>query len=129
MILSVKLNAQTIPEFLIGQFEDDYELRYTITDSLFKMEERTKIHITEWNFEEQYFIGQNDSLNQYDPLLYSRIDWTTFENMQPFEWGFCMSAYNAISIDSAVAVSTTNREVPKTGCNGHPFSRMKRINN
>ncbi len=67
-----------LPSFIIGSFEDDYSVSYTISDSLFEMEDHTKIHILEWNMEGQYFVGQNDSLNPYDPLLYSRIDWMQF---------------------------------------------------
>ena len=117
-----------IPEFMTGQFEDDYGIRYVINDSLFTMEEHTILHIAEWNLEEQYFIGQNDSLNPYDPLLYTRIDWMPFEDMAPFEWGFCMSVYDAPSADSARAVSSPDRAAPRTGCGGYPFSRMKKIN-
>ena len=123
-----EFRPQTIPAFLTGQFEDDYGISYSISDSLFTMENHTKLHIREWNTEEQYFIGQNDSLNQYDPLLYTRIDWMEFEGMEPYEWGFCMSAYDAPSADSARAVTTTDRSTPKTGCGGYPFSRMKRVN-
>lgn len=122
-----KSKENSAPDFIMGQFEDDYSIRYTISDSLFTMEDHTKLHIMEWNPEEQYFIGQNDSLNPYDPLLYSRIDWVQFEGMDPYHWGFCMSAYNAISLDSARLVSGIDREHPKTGCGGYPFSRMKEI--
>lgn len=114
------------PSILLGNFEDDYEITYTISDSLFTMEEHTIVHISEWNLEEQYFIGQNDSLNEYDPLLYTRIDWMTFEDMEPFMWGFCMTAYNASSADSARTMQAPDRENPKTGCSDFPFSRMKR---
>lgn len=119
-------DALELPAFLIGAFEDDYGVNYSISDSLLTMEDHTILHISEWNLEEQYFVGQNDSLNPYDPLLYTRIDWMKFENMLPYEWGFCMSAYNAVSLDSAKAANTAIRETPKTGCGGYPFSRMKR---
>ena len=118
-----------VPEYLIGNFEDDYGISYSISDSLFEMEDHTKIHILEWNIEEQFFAGQNDSTNIYDPFLYSRIDWIEFEDMENFKWGFCMSAYNEVSLDSAKITKTVNRAVPRTGCNGHPFSRMKRVTN
>ena len=117
----------TVPAFITGQFEDDYSIRYSISDSLFTMEDHTRLHILEWNPEEQYFIGQNDSLNTYDPLLFTRIDWMQFEGMDPYNWGFCMSTYNAVSLDSARLVSGIDREHPKTGCGGYPFSRMKEI--
>ncbi|MFV1883664.1 MAG: hypothetical protein ACMZ7B_04200 [Balneola sp.] len=122
-------SSPTIPGFLIGDFEDDYGVTYAIRDSVFMMEDHTKIHILDWNLDGQLFVGKNDSSNIYDPLLYSRIDWMKFENMGEFEWGFCLSAYNEISLDSARAVSVVNRENPKTGCNGYPFSRMKRLTN
>ena len=113
-----------IPTFLIGNFEDDYDVHYSITDSTFSMEDHTLIHVLDWNVENQFFIGQNDTSNIYDPLLYSRIDWMIFENMGAYEWGFCMSTYNAATLDSAYSASA-NRAQPKTGCNGYPFSRMK----
>ncbi|MBO6525040.1 MAG: hypothetical protein JJ971_14525 [Balneolaceae bacterium] len=121
--------ASSIPGFLLGSFEDDYEISYTISDSLFAMGDHTRIHIKEWNIQEQYFVGQNDSMNIYDPLLYSRIDWMEFEDMNDFKWGFCMSAYNEAALDSAKLVNKANREVPTTGCGGYPFSRMKRVTN
>tara|TARA_R110000868_G_scaffold410693_1_gene699763 strand:- start:3103 stop:3540 length:438 start_codon:yes stop_codon:yes gene_type:complete len=121
-----EMDSLKIPEFLLGEFIDDYGVKYSISDSILTMEGHTKLHILEWNLEEKYFVGQNDSLNPYDPLLFTRIDWMKFENMLPFEWGFCMSAYNAPSLDSAKVASSADRENPKTGCGGYPFSRMKR---
>ena len=120
--------ASDVPEFMSGSFVDDYGVTYTITDSTFMMEDHTLIHISEWNTKDQFFIGQNDSANQYDPLLYSRIDWMEFEDMGAFTWGFCMSAYNAPTADSASSVHSPDRSNPKVGCNGYPFSRMKSSN-
>ncbi len=119
----------SVPDYLSGTFEDDYGITYSISDSLFAMGDHTRIYIKEWNFEEQFFVGQNDSSNIYDPLLYSRVDWMEFENMNEFEWGFCMSAYNEPTLDSARVINTVNRETPRTGCSGYPFSRMKRLTN
>lgn len=121
--------TSSIPDFLLGSFEDDYGVSYSISDSLFVMEDHTRIHILEWNLKEQFFVGKNDSQNIYDPLFYSRIDWMEFEDMDDFKWGFCMSAYNEISLDSAKAVNSANRNTPRTGCGGYPFSRMKRVSN
>ena len=122
-------NSLLIPDFITGDFEDDYGITYSISDSVFEMGDHTKIYILDWDLEEQFFVGQNDSSNIYDPLLYSRIDWMKFEQTGEFEWGFCMSAYNETTFDSTKSVESVNREAPKTGCNGYPFSRMRRINN
>lgn len=116
-----------LPGYMIGGFSDDYENQYTISDSVFLMGSTTIIHILEWDEEKQFFIGQNDSSNTYDPLQFSRIDWIELSEMEPFTWAFCMSAYKAPSADSARATNTTNPVSPKTGCNGYPYSRMKPI--
>jgi len=120
-------NSSSVPDYLMGNFEDDYEIYYSMSDSVFKMNSGTKFHIVKWNSEEQYFIAENDSSNEFDAGLYSRIDWMKFENMDPYEWGFCLTAYKSVSPDSAEAVLPADRLNPRTGCNGFPFSRMKPI--
>ncbi len=116
-----------LPEYLFGNFEDDYEIQYSVSDSLFFMKPDTKFHILSWNTDEQYFIAENDTANEFDGGLYSRIDWMKFENMLPYEWGFCLTAYKAPSPDSAKSTKAADRLNPKTGCNEFPFSRMKPI--
>ena len=101
LCVSCTSTTQKVPDYLVGSFLDDY------------------------NIDDQYFIARNDSLNSYDPNLYSRIDWMKFEGMLPFEWGFCLTAYSATTPDSAEIVAVPDRNNPKTGCNGYPFSRMK----
>lgn len=66
-------------------------------------------------------------MNAYDPGAWTRIDWINLENMEPFEWAFCLGIYNAGSAQAAEAFTETNPQTPRTGCNGFPFSRMKKI--
>lgn len=127
LCFSCASTTQKVPDYLIGSFQDDYNIEYELSEKLFFQKPGTRFHILKWNIDDQYFIAINDSLNSYDPNLYSRIDWVEFEEMQPFEWGFCLSAYNAATPDSAEAVTVADRNNPKTGCNGYPFSRMKPI--
>jgi len=127
LCVSCTSTSQKVPEYLIGSFQDDYNIEYELTEKVFYQKPGTRFHILKWNLDDQYFIAQNDSLNSYDPNLYSRIDWVEFENMATYEWGFCLSAYNAATADSAEAVNVVDRSNPKTGCNGYPFSRMKPI--
>lgn len=117
----------SVPEFVIGSFTDDYSIEYVISEDLFLQKPNIRYHILEWSPSQQYLIARNDSANSYDAGLYSRIDWVKLPNMEPYQWGFCLSAYNAPSADSARAVDIVDRENPKTGCNGYPFSRMKPI--
>ncbi|WP_147322836.1 hypothetical protein [Emticicia sp. C21] len=124
----INLQAQTkAPEMLKGSFMDDYKITYTITDTLWVQKPNAKYHIIKWNEKEQYFIARNDKNNPADGGLYTRIDYMTFESMQPFLWGFCLSAYNSATEIAAEAVKIADRANPRKGCNGFPFSRMKRV--
>jgi hypothetical protein len=38
-----------------------------------------------------------------------------------------MSAYKAKTLEEAEKTTIANREAPKTGCGGFPFTRMKKV--
>ena len=116
----------SIPSLLKGDFTDDYRIRYSISDSLWIQFPNTKFHIIKWNLDEQYLVAKNDMENPGDGGLYTRIDFMQFKGMPPFEWGFCLTAYNAKDSDSAEKTAAADRSNPKKGCGGFPFSRMKR---
>lgn len=124
----INLYSQTkAPEMLKGNFIDDYKITYTINDTLWIQKPNAKYHIIKWNEKEQYLIARNDKNNLADGGLYTRIDYMTFENMNPFLWGFCLSTYNAKTGTEAEEVKIADRTNPRKGCNGFPFSRMKRV--
>jgi hypothetical protein len=125
--IEAEVNTSNAPALLAGYFEDDYEIRYSITDSTFILLPDDIYHIEKWNIDKQYLIAQNDSSNSYDPGLWSRIDWIHLSEMDPYTWAFCLSVYNAESAIKAEESAEINAESPKTGCNGYPFSRMKPI--
>ena len=114
------------PEFAIGNFIDDYGITYSITDSLWIQNPTMKFHIIKWNAEKQYLVAKNDAGNNEDANKYTRIDFMTFTGMEPYKWGFCLTAYNAESDEIAEKTAYVDRLNPKKGCNGYPFSRMKR---
>ncbi|MES2777537.1 MAG: hypothetical protein V4722_25380 [Bacteroidota bacterium] len=115
------------PTLLIGDFTDDYGIRYQITDSVWTQLPTTKYHIIKWNVKDQYLIAKNDSANKTDKGLYTRIDYMQFENMAPYLWGFCLTLYDASNKEAAEATAAADRKNPRKGCNGYPFSRMKKI--
>jgi len=119
---STKLKA---PEFALGSFMDDYGITYSISDSVWTQNPAMKFHIIKWNLEKQYLVAKNDSGNKEDANKYTRIDFMTFTGMDPYKWGFCLTAYNAESDEIAEKTAYVNRLNPKKGCNGYPFSRMK----
>ena len=112
---------------IIGNFMDDYKIHYSINDSLWTQFPKAKYRIIKWNAEKQYIIAKNDTNNQTEKNLYTRIDYMTFANMAPYEWGFCLTAYDAQTSDAAEANEKADRTNPRKGCNGFPFSRMKRV--
>lgn len=118
--------TDSIPSYLAGNFTDDYGIHYSISDSTWIQHPNVKYHILTWNSREQYIIARNDAANPGETGLYTRIDYMYFREMKPWLWGFCLTVYNAESATVAVAAETADRQNPKKGCNGFPFSRMKK---
>jgi hypothetical protein len=110
-----------------GNFTDDYGIKYTITDTLWIQQPRTRFHIIKWNKKEQYLIARNDVKNPGEGGLYTRIDFMQFTGMAPWLWGYCLTVYDAKTDTAAEAVAIADRKNPRKGCNGYPFSRMKRV--
>jgi hypothetical protein len=113
------------PPMLMGNFIDDYGIKYAVTDTLWLQLPRTRFHIIRWNLAKQYLIAKNDTRNPGDGGQYTRIDFMQFNDMEPWKWGYCLTAYNAKTDAEAEATAAADREHPKKGCNGFPFSRMK----
>src|SRR5687768_11394860 len=86
--------AEIPPPLIMGEFEDDYGAGYTIAPREWR-HGRARYHIIKLNAQQQYLIAQNDAGNPGDPLLFTRIDWLSITGMPPYEWAFCMTAFNA----------------------------------
>lgn len=126
---TAKTNQQTvkqIPTALLGNFTDDYGSSYTITGKIWMHGTKAKYHLLQYNKAENYFIAKNDEANTSDGGLYSRIDIMYFEKMEPWHWGYCLTVYKANTIQEAINTAAADRINPRKGCNGYPFSRMKR---
>lgn len=115
------------PEFALGNFTDDYGITYSINDSLWFQNPSMKLHILKWNVEKQYLVAKNDASNKTEANKYTRIDFMTFTGMDPYKWGFCLTVYDAENDEIAEKTAYVDRQNPKKGCNGYPFSRMKKI--
>lgn len=112
---------------MLGRFEDDYGNRFTITPRLWLQEPGSRFHIVRWRAEAGYLIARNDASNPGDGGLWTRIDWLPLPGTPPYVWGFCLSAYKAPTAAAAESTRVARRDRPRTGCNGHPFSRMKPV--
>ena len=119
--------AGVADSMVLGEFEDDYGSRHTVTVTKWIHHPRSSYHIVRWSPQEQYLIARNDPSNPADGGLWTRIDWLRLLGMPPYAWGFCLSAFKAASAEAAESTRVARRDTPRTGCNGFPFSRMRRI--
>ena len=115
-----------IPPTILGNFTDDYGGNYFISNNLWKHGEKNRYHLLQYNPTEQYLIAKNDSANPSDGGMYTRIDIVFFENMEPWQWGYCLTAYKAPTFQEALQTKAADKSNPRKGCNGFPFSRMKK---
>ena len=115
-----------LPPALVGNFTDDYAIRYTITDSVWIQHPATKYYLLAYDSAGNYLIVKNAASNSTGAGLYTRIDIMPFEKMEPYRWGFCLTTYNEKTYAAALAKQAADRNNPKNGCGGFPFSRMKR---
>ena len=122
-----KVTTPVLPQWMKGSFSDDYGIRYTISDTMLTMDGLAKFHILTWNEREQYLLARNDTSNKTDRGLYTRLDYMRFTGMEPYTWGYCFTVYNAVDTMTALRKAAADRNNPKKGCNGYPFSRMKMI--
>jgi hypothetical protein len=114
------------PDFMKGTWSDDYEINYKIDDQTWEMGSEITFHVIEWNDNENYIIVENDKSNAFNAGQYSRIDYIFLNDMKSYEWAFCLTAYDKATEGDARNTSAADGENPKSGCNGFPFSRMKK---
>jgi hypothetical protein len=122
-----KVVGSAPPAFVVGDFEDDYGNRFTITPDLWTLHDSARYHVESWHPADRFVVLRNDKANPSEPGLWTRIDWVELEGLAPWRWAFCMSVYDAPSADAAAASTAADPATPRTGCNGYPFSRMKPV--
>jgi hypothetical protein len=116
------LRLATVP---IGQFFDDYGSMQTVSATEWRQGAYARYQIVAWDTVARYLIARNDSANPTAGGRWTRIDWVPLDGMPPWRWGFCFSAYGAETREAAEATRIARPETPRTGCNGHPYSRLR----
>ncbi len=117
--------TQAPPDFLLGDFDDDYGGHPRISATRWIQGEGTEYVLVSWHPDAQYVIARNADTNRTAPGAWTRIDWMRLDNMPPYVWAYCLSAFDAPTRDSAERTRVADRATPRTGCNGFPFSRLK----
>lgn len=111
---------------LIGDFQDDYNIDYSISDSTWILHPNYHFQILIHDMEEQYLICKNGLNNSSEAGLFSRIDYIKLKENNDYQWAFCLSKYDATTAEEAESSQAADKSNPMNGCNGFPFSRMKR---
>ena len=115
------------PPIVLGTFEDDYGLRFEITPESWSQEPGATLVVGEWLDEVGSILARADPDGSSSSAgLWTRIDWVALDGMSPWLWGFCLAVWDAPTREAALAAPAADRDHPRTGCNGHPFSRMRR---
>ncbi len=115
------------PTYVIGRFEDDYGNRYTIAPDAWTQEPGVRYDVDWWYGSQHHVVARNSRENVADAGLWTRIDWLELKPSKEWEWAFCLSVWDAPTRAEARRSDLADRETPRTGCGGFPFSRMKRI--
>ena len=115
------------PALVVGTFEDDYGHRFTVTEGAWRQHPSPALRIAAWHAGERWLVAENPAGGP-DAGRWTRIDWVALDpSMAPYAWAFCLSAYDAPTRAAAESTRVARPETPRTGCNGSPFSRMKRV--
>lgn len=123
----------TAPAALLGTFEDDYGIGYTVTEATWTQQPGGAYAVVRWDGRARTALLRRTG----GPLAgtFSRIDWLALpsgsdgtrvaDGGAPFAWAFCYAAYDVPTREAARQAAPADRSRPRTGCGGHPFSRMR----
>lgn len=119
---AVASQAATHP---LGRFVDDYGEHYEISASVWTQLPHGRYLVQKVDPAHHFLIARNDSANRYDPGKWTRIDFVPLREMKPWSWAFCLSAYDAPSAAAAEGTTIARVDSLRSGCNGHPFTRLR----
>jgi len=111
------------PIEIAGNWVDDFGGTHEITDDTWTMGEAMSgvFHISRFENEANWLVAHNDANNDFSPSLWSRFDWTWFNEVLYF----CQSSFDSESEEQAMAVGAADPMDPTTGgCGGFAWSKL-----
>jgi hypothetical protein len=118
--------ASKPPALVLVHFRDDYGGEHAIPATGWLQHPHGRFRAVRWDATGRFLVARNDSANRSAPGKWTRIDWVPLD-MASYTWAFCFSAYDAPTRGIAETTSVAKPAAPRTGCNGHPYSRMQRL--
>lgn len=109
---------------ITGTYLDDFGTTHVITGSTWTQTfDGSSLSFTFVKFDngQDFLVAENGADNSFNPGLFSRFDWTTF-NSTLYQ---CQIAFSEETAAAAEAVTTADRTDPTTGgCGGFAWSGM-----
>lgn len=107
-----------------GSFVDDYGMHYQITDSTWTQDPGGAYQIGARAPQLRMVLLERAATDSTD-ATYTRVDWIPLDDMAPWTWAYCYTAWDLASAQAALETEPADVSQPMTGCGGFPFSRMK----
>lgn len=104
---------------IVGAYTDSWGGTHDITDATWIMGSAS-FHIAQYDNAEMWVVAQNDAANEYNPSLWSRMDWT----WSGADLYFCQSAFDAADEAAALAATPADASDLAAGCGGFGWSQL-----
>lgn len=113
------------PLAIVGIYTDTFGSSHTITDTSWTIQygsyTPSLFSITAYDNTTMVVLAQNDDLNSYFPLLWSRFDWLELDE----HLYYCQTTYNAASESDAASLPRADGSDPtSSGCGGFPWTDL-----
>ena len=111
---------------IVGDYADAFGGAHTITaesySQVYAGSAPMVFNVERYDNDEEYFVAQNDSENEFSPDLFSRFDWV-FEDDALY---ICQGIFDAADADTAAASARPDDSEPGTkGCGGqYPWTAL-----
>ena len=113
------------PLAIAGSYTDGFGGQHAITQATwtqaFAGSAASVFNLSQWDNGAKWVTAQNDAANGFNPGLWSRFDWTTFQDALYF----CQTRYDAASEAEALAATAADPADPTTaGCAGFAWTAL-----
>ncbi|MBX3132361.1 MAG: hypothetical protein KF689_03085 [Gemmatimonadaceae bacterium] len=120
-----ELFVPTAPPFPTGSFVDDYGAAHEISATEWRHGYSTPSAIRAWHPSRRYLLAETVPAADTSRGTWMRIDWVPLDGA-PWEWAYCIIAYDKVSAAMAEADTSARPATPRTGCGRFPFTRLRR---
>jgi len=103
---------------IVGSYTDEWATEHTIAWNLW-MQGTAGFHVTVWNNPGGWAVAKNDDANEYSPGLWSRFEWTSFDDALYL----CQSVFDGATEADALAATPADPADPSvSGCGELSFA-------